>query len=204
VNADGAARQDPSGQAYWDHRYARRELLWSAEPNATAASVLADLPPGRALDVATGEGRMALWLARRGWAVRALDISDAGLAKARISAAAAGLDIAFEQADVTHHGLGNRRYDLVLVLYLHLPGQQLKGVLSAAADAVAAGGTLLVLGHDQDNLSRGVGGPQDPDVLYDTAVLGAATTGLQVQRLERVERVVASRTAVDTLLVARR
>ena len=57
----------------WDERYAASDLVWTAEPNRLAASLIVDLPAGRALDVAAGEGRMALWLASRGWHVQAPD-----------------------------------------------------------------------------------------------------------------------------------
>jgi ubiquinone/menaquinone biosynthesis C-methylase UbiE len=67
----------------WDRRYAAAELVWTAEPNRFAVAELQDLPPGRALDVAAGEGRNAVWLASRGWQVTAVDFSAAGLDKGR-------------------------------------------------------------------------------------------------------------------------
>lgn len=187
----------------WDARYAEAQQ-WSDEPNAVAAGILADLPAGRALDLAAGEGRMALWLAARGWQVTALDFSAVGLERGRSRADALGLRVDWQVADATTADLGDRRYDLVLVLYLHLPRSTLLPVLTRAAAAVAAGGRLLLLGHDRDNLVRGVGGPQDPDVLYDVDLLAAAAEGLVTERLEQVERVVGGATAVDTLLLARR
>ncbi len=82
-------RNDPQS---WDARYAGTDHVWSAEPNALAAELVADLPPGRALDLAAGEGRMALWLAARGWTVTALDFSAVGLAKGQARAEQDGLD----------------------------------------------------------------------------------------------------------------
>ena len=69
--------------ARWDERYAATDLLWSAEPNRFVAENLADLPPGRALDLAAGEGRNAIWLARRGWDVTAADFSQVALDRGR-------------------------------------------------------------------------------------------------------------------------
>jgi 2-polyprenyl-3-methyl-5-hydroxy-6-metoxy-1,4-benzoquinol methylase len=57
----------------WDERYTASELLWSATPNQFVAAELSDLAPGRAVDLAAGEGRNALWLAERGWHVTAVD-----------------------------------------------------------------------------------------------------------------------------------
>lgn len=189
--------------ADWDARYAGGRQ-WSDAPNALAASLLADVPPGRALDVAAGEGRMALWLASLGWQVTALDFSAAGLDRGRARAAERGLVVDWQVADVTSAELGDQDRDLVLVLYLHLPRPDLVAVLQRCADAVAPGGRLLVLGHDRDNLVRGVGGPPDASVLYDVELLRAAAGGLAVDRAEHVERPVGEQVAVDTLLVAHR
>jgi SAM-dependent methyltransferase len=187
----------------WDDRYAAAQQ-WSDEPNALAASLLADVPAGRALDVAAGEGRMALWLASRGWATTALDFSAVGLQRGRQRAEERGLQIDWQVADATTADLGEQAYDLVLVLYLHLARHVLPTVIARCARAVAPGGLLLVLGHDRDNLERGVGGPPDPEVLYDAELLRSAAAGLEVQRAEQVDRRVGEDTAIDTLLLARR
>lgn len=187
----------------WDSRYADGQQ-WSDEPNALAAQLLADLPPGRALDLAAGEGRMALWLARRGWQVTALDFSAVGLERGRARATQLDLSVDWQVADATTTDLGEVRFDLVLVLYLHLPRGAIEDVLRRCAAAVAEGGRLLVLGHDRDNLERGVGGPPDPDVLYDVELLRSAAQGLTVERAEQAQRQVADATAIDTLLLARR
>lgn len=187
----------------WDARYAAAPQ-WSDAPNALAAELLRDLPPGRALDVAAGEGRMALWLASLGWQITALDFSATGLERGRERAAQRGLEVDWRVADATAVDLGEGQYDLVLVLYLHLPPVPLVDVLQRCARAVAPGGRLLVLGHDRDNLLRGTGGPQDAALLYDVDTLRAAATGLVIERVEQVERPVDGRVAVDALLLARR
>jgi ubiquinone/menaquinone biosynthesis C-methylase UbiE len=187
----------------WDARYAAAQQ-WSDEPNALAASVIAELEPGRALDVAAREGRMALWLAARGWTVTALDFSAVGLDRGRRRAQVLGLQVDWQVADATSANLGEQAFDLVLVLYLHLPGTEMTAVLERCARAVAPGGVLLALGHDRDNVTRGVGGPPDVNVLYDVELLRAGAAELQVQRAEQVERAVGDRTATDTLLVAAR
>jgi SAM-dependent methyltransferase len=189
--------------AMWDERYASSGLVWSAEPNALAASLLGGLAPGRALDVAAGEGRMALWLAGQGWQVTALDFSAVGLEKGRSRADELGLLVDWRLADATTEDLGELAYDLVMVLYLHLPHRDLRDLLRRCARALAPGGHLLVIGHDKDNLLRGVGGPQDVALLYDTQLL--STPGdLQVLLLEQADRPVEGGVAVDTLLLATR
>jgi SAM-dependent methyltransferase len=185
----------------WDDRYAAAQQ-WSEAPNALASDLLSDRPPGRALDVAAGEGRMALWLASRGWTVTALDFSAVGLDRGRRRAHDLGLQIDWQVADATSADFGEQAFDLVLVLYLHLPRAQMPAVLARCARAVAPGGVLLALGHDRDNLTRGVGGPPDVDVLYDVDLLREGAAELRVRRAEQVERAVGDQTAIDTLLMA--
>ena len=67
----------------WDERYGTDELIWKAEPNRFLVEELDTLAPGRALDVACGEGRKPLWLAAKGWQVTAVDFSEPALAKGR-------------------------------------------------------------------------------------------------------------------------
>lgn len=186
----------------WDRRYAEARQ-WSVEPNRTAAELTAALPPGRALDVAAGEGRMALWLAAGGWEVEAIDFSAVGLRRGQENAPP-DAQVTWRVEDVLTADLGDAEFDLVLVLYLHLPRASLVDVLARSAAAVRPGGHLLVLGHDRENLTRGVGGPQDPDLLYDPELLGGAVRGWGTARLERIDRHADAGTAVDTLLFAQR
>jgi len=199
---------DTGEQAAWDERYSGPELVWGAGPNRFVADELAALPPGRAIDLGTGEGRNAIWLAERGWQVTAVDFSAAGLARAARLATERGVSARWVQADLLDYQPASAAYDLVLIAYLQLPSARLAGVLRAAAEAVAPGGTLLVIGHDRDNIARGYGGPQDSDRLYTAALITAGLTGLAVRRAEQVLRPVQTpageRTAIDTLVRAER
>jgi len=191
----------------WDARYAGDELLWHAEPNRFLVEATADLAPGSVLDVACGEGRNAVWLAEHGWRAQGVDFSPVALAKARKLAAARGVEVDWIEADV-RTWVPAARVDLVCVLYLHLPSADRRRVLRTAAGAVAPGGHLLVVGHDADNLAHGVGGPQDPDVLFRAVdvVESLEGSGLVVERAEQVRRPVATdegtRDALDALVRA--
>lgn len=153
----------------WDERYSAAELLWRADPNEWVRKRARRLPAGRALDLAAGEGRNAVWLASRGWAVTAVDFSQVGLDKARRleqhRAGPGAHPVRWVLADVVDFA-PEGAFDLVLVVYLHLPPQQRAEVLQRAAGALAPGGRLLVVGHHRDNLTDGTGGPQDPELLY--------------------------------------
>jgi SAM-dependent methyltransferase len=183
----------------WDRKYAEKALLWSATPNRFLVSEAGGLAPGRALDLACGEGRNAIWLAELGWRVTAVDFSEVAIAKALERAAREGAEVDFVCADLLDFEPEADAYDLVVVLYLQLPAGERQLVLSRAASALAHGGTLLLVGHDLSNLTEGVGGPDDPDVLYTPDDIVAELPGLEIEKAERVFRDVedADQPAID-------
>jgi SAM-dependent methyltransferase len=175
--------------AEWDERYRASELVWSAGPNQFVEAELADLPPGRALDLAAGEGRNAIWLARRGWDVTAVDFSQAGLDKGRVLAD--GLEIEWVCADATTWTT-EPSYDVCLLAYLQLVGPERRAAVRNGYASLRTGGTFFLVAHDSTNLTEGTGGPQDPSVLMTAedvlADLGGET--FEVHRAGRVPRVV--------------
>lgn len=172
----------------WNARYGAEDVVWGLEPNLFVAEHLADLPPGRALDLACGEGRNAVWLAARGWDVTGVDFSDVALAKAAELAASRGVHVDWVVADVLEYEPEPRAFDLVAMLYLQLPREELLHAVRSAVGAVAPGGTLLVLAHDTTNLTAGYGGPKDASVLYTAADLVPELLELEVERAEAVGR----------------
>jgi SAM-dependent methyltransferase len=191
----------------WDDRYRGTDLVWSAAPNRWVAEQAAALTPARALDLACGEGRNSIFLAQRGWDVTGVDFSGEAIAKARRLALALQppLAIDWRRADATEFDEPTS-YDLAMLVYLQLPAPQRRAAIRAAWQALRPGGVLLVIAHHSDNLTIGVGGPQDPAVLYTQADvltdLTAADATYMTQRAERVERPVEGqdRAALDTLV----
>lgn len=199
----------------WDAKYAARELLWSEGPNRFLPPEAEELPPGRALDLACGEGRNANWLAERGWTVTAVDFSPVALGRGRAKAEQRGVAarVEYVEADLLAYEPAPHAYDLVLVFYLQLPQHEREAVWAKAAAALAPGGTLVVVGHHARNLAEGTGGPSSPAVLYAhdevAEALGPRGAGLHVERAEAVLRPVegddgVTRQAVDALVRARR
>jgi SAM-dependent methyltransferase len=197
--------------AGWNERYAGTDLVWSAGPNVFVEAICSPLAPGRALDLAAGEGRNALWLAERGWEVTAVDFSSVGLDKALRAAEARDVRLETEVADLTSYVPTSEGYDLVLIVYLHLGAAELPLIIEGAARAVAPGGRLVVVGHDVENLERGTGGPQMAEVLTTVPGVLAALEpmGLAIDRAEVAERPViaangSAAVALDTVVVGRR
>jgi len=195
--------------AFWDERYRTAELIWSETPNQFLVSETADLTPGRALDVACGEGHNAIWLAEQGWTASGTDFSAVGLEKARALAGQRGVVVGFELHDSTTWTPPARSFDLVCVFYLQLPEPERSAALVNAMAGVAVGGTVLIVAHDVDNLAHGVGGPQSADVLYSVDEVAdlVRSSGFDLVKAHQVFREVRTPSgetarAIDTLVRA--
>ena len=185
--------------AGWDERYRATSLVWGAEPNRWVAAHLSELIPGRALDLACGEGRNALWLASRGWSVIAVDFSSVAIEKARALSA----DVDWVCADALTY-VPPAPVDLTVLCYLQLAADERRRAVQRAVQALRPGGTLFVVGHDSRNLHEGTGGPQDPAVLFTAAdIADDAGPAIEVVHAESVLRPVegADRPAIDALLL---
>lgn len=139
----------PSGSAAdWDHRYSG-EPVWSGNPNGSLVAEVADLATGRALDVGAGEGGDAIWLAEQGWKVTASDISARALSRIGAEAERRDLSITCELSDANaREPFARGGFDLVSAAYASIPRTpDLRGVRNVL-DAVAPGGTLVILSHD--------------------------------------------------------
>lgn len=200
-------RQPTLTEAEWNLRYDRKDLIWKSEPSAALVEYAAHLASGRALDIAAGEGRNALWLAQQGWAVTAVDFSSVALEKARGFAADRGVAdrMSFETVDVTTYMPETGGYDLVIMMYLHLPWHDMESAVTSATQAVRTGGTFILLAHDETNPMEGFGGPQRPDLLYGPEKIAQAIDDrLDILQAKRQKRQVGQRVAIDCLVVARR
>ena len=189
----------------WDARYADSERVWSLGPNQFVEAALADLPPGRAVDLAAGEGRNAVWLASRGWDVTAVDFSRVALERGRATAPDAG--VTWVCADVLTWQSGAEPYDLAVLAYLQLEASGRRKAARTAFDCLRPGGTFFLVAHDSSNLTEGTGGPQDPSVLMtaDDVLADLGDASYDVVEASRVERRVAGpdgteRTAYDALV----
>ncbi|MFJ9174990.1 class I SAM-dependent methyltransferase [Streptomyces sp. NPDC102360] len=138
----------------WDERYRAADQLFSGNPNGVLVAEVGELPPGRALDVGCGEGGDALWLARRGWQVTAVDVSEVALRRA----AAAGADVegrvSWSRADLAVTPPPAGAFDLVTVQYFPLLRSAGLAAARGLVDAVAPGGTLLFVTHALADLAH--------------------------------------------------
>jgi len=189
----------------WELEYGRPDRAPAQRPGRLLVEATEGLAPGRALDLACGEGRNAAWLVARGWRVTAVDFSAEALRRAQ----RLGADVDWHQADVREVGIAEGAYDLVVLAYLHLPPDAMRAMLARAAGGVSPGGRLVVIGHHVDNHEHGCGGPSNPAVLHDPERIGAALDGFQVERADRIAHPSTPEhggtgTAIDSLVVARK
>ncbi|GGO24131.1 methyltransferase [Microbispora rosea subsp. aerata] len=165
-------------EAAWEERYRSRPAVWSGRPNPQLVAEAAGLPAGRALDVGSGEGADAVWLAERGWRVTGVDISATALKRAAGHAADAGAEVAgrieWLHADLRDHALPEGAYDLVSAQYMHLPGEARRELFARLAAAVAPGGTLLIVGHDPSDLLTTARRMHFPHMMYTAGEIAAS------------------------------
>ncbi|RFA21148.1 class I SAM-dependent methyltransferase [Subtercola boreus] len=154
---------DLGEQREWDARYADLSQLWSGRPNATLISEATSLNPGRVLDVGCGEGADALWLSEQGWQVTALDVSKVALDRAESEAAARGQHVTWLHAGLLEAGIEPGSFDLVSAQYPALARTAGDLAEHALLDAVAPGGTLLVVHHPRATTDEAAKHGFDPD-----------------------------------------
>jgi SAM-dependent methyltransferase len=182
--------RDQFTAAFWDERYGSSERIWSGEPNAVLVAEVADLAPGTALDVGSGEGGDAVWLAARGWRVTAIDVSRVALERVAARAAAEGVADRVTTAVVDLYADPvPGAHDLVTAHFMQLPGADRPAIFRGLAGAVAPGGTLLLVGHDPEGMPPEAHEHHPADMFATAgelvAELGDALDGWTVEVAER-------------------
>ena len=183
----------------WNERYASKPILWAVDPAPFLSGELADRPAGRALDLGAGEGRTTLWLAEHGWQVTAVDFSDVALERGRQRADALGVGEAVEWicADLLDYDPAGGSYDLVLLMFIHLPPADRRRLLGRSAATLNPGGMILVVGYHPAEAPEDAPAGRMPN-RFTPAEIVAELEGLRIERAERLELP----DAVDTIVRA--
>jgi SAM-dependent methyltransferase len=152
----GLTRFGSAAQAdEWDARYSEHgRAMWSGRPNGRLLVEVGDLTPGRALDIGCGEGADAIWLARRGWTVTGIDISEVAVDQARAAAELAGAAVEWICGVVLRTALPASWFDFVSMQYPALPKAAGEAAVRTLLDTVRPGGLLLAVYHDLDDEHR--------------------------------------------------
>jgi SAM-dependent methyltransferase len=198
---------DDERRRHWDERHSGGDFEGRG-PNPVLAEAVSRLAPGAAIELACGSGTNAVWIARRGWRTTAVDWSPVGLANGKATADAAGVTVEWLERDLFAWQPEPLTYDLVAIVYLHMPPEERSPIYAAAAAAVAPGGRLVIVGHDRQHGIEGQPGP-DENCLFTTDELGrellAEDPQLTVERAEVVRRIpLPDHGPIDALLVIQR
>ncbi|MHA7154784.1 SAM-dependent methyltransferase [Arthrobacter sp. TMN-50] len=199
-------------QTYWDGIYNERPMIWSGKPNPQLVTEAADLTPGAALDVGSGEGADANWLARHGWTVTAVDISQVALARGAANAASdaeSAARITWTRQDLLQWAPPESSFDLISAQFMQLPKEEREPLFTRLAAAVAPGGILLVVGHHPTDMESGAHRPPRPGLFYTAEevalLLDPERWEIMIESRERIQNHDgASFTIHDTVLRARR
>ena len=172
----------------WNERFGGKDYLFGTEPADFVRRVASDLPPGRLLSVADGEGRNSVFLAGLGHQVTAMDGSEVGVAKARRLAEAKGVSVDFQVADIASWDWTAKAYDAVLGVFIQFAGPALRAEIFAGMKAaLRPGGLLLLHGYTPAQLAHGTGGPRAVENLYTEALLQEAFADMEILTLRTHE-----------------
>jgi SAM-dependent methyltransferase len=167
---------------HWNARFAAEDYFFGTEPNRFLREHAALLPKrGRVLAVADGEGRNGVWLAERGLDVLSIDFSPVALAKSRKLAAARGISLAIEEADLNSWVWPPARFDAVVAIFIQFAGPALRDrIFAGIKRALKPGGLLLLQGYRPKQLEYKTGGPPLVENFYTEELLRAAFADFEI------------------------
>jgi SAM-dependent methyltransferase len=172
----------------WDERYSAAEYAYGTKPNEFLEAKVSSIPKGEVLSLAEGEGRNAVFLAKQGYSVTAVDASLVGLNKARKLAEENGVVVEFIHADLAEFDLGENRWDGIVSIFCPLPSSVRKQLYKKVEAGLKRGGVFLLEAYTPDQLKHGTGGGNTVDVMQTTESLSLELTGLKFGHLIELER----------------
>jgi SAM-dependent methyltransferase len=176
----------------WNERYAETFASYGTKPNDFLHEVADRIPDGPVLCLAEGEGRNAVFLAEKGHAVTAVDLSDVGLANAAKLAAERGVEITTVLADLADYDPGEACWAGIVSIWAHVPPAVRTRLHAACVRALRPGGALVLEAYTPRQLDRpGKGGPSSAALLMTPDDLREELSGLRFERCGEVDRDVA-------------
>ncbi|MDF7801051.1 class I SAM-dependent methyltransferase [Pontiellaceae bacterium B1224] len=149
----------------WDERYKTEDYVYGLEPNDFLLENVDQLKPGSVLCLAEGEGRNAVFLAKQGFDVTAMDGSSVGLEKAQRLASENEVEITTVHADLNEFTIEPNAWDNIISIFCHIPPPLREKVHAASAAGLTKGGVLLLEAYTPKQLEFGTGGPPVEELL---------------------------------------
>jgi len=172
----------------WDERYSAEGFAYGTKPNEFLEAYASHIPKGEVLSLAEGEGRNAVFLARQGYKVTAVDASIVGLNKARKLAEENGVDVQFIHADLADYDLGEDRWDGIVSIFVPLPSALRKQLYKRVEAGLKRNGVFLIEAYTPNQLKHGTGGGNSADVMQTKESLSLELAGLKFKHLVELER----------------
>ena len=174
----------------WDKEYDREEYVYGKFPNDFLKSHYEAIPKGKVLMLAEGEGRNAVFLAKLGYSVTAVDISSVGLKKAEKLAKENDVVIETICADLEEFDLGDSKWDGIISIYCHLPLTLRQSLYKRIERAIKPSGVFFLEGYRPEQLNYKTGGPPVASMMITKETLVNELPNLVFSHLETLERVV--------------
>ncbi|MEG4281384.1 class I SAM-dependent methyltransferase [Microcoleus sp. MON1_C1] len=172
----------------WDERYSVEEYAYGTSPNKFLEANVSSIPKGKVLSLAEGEGRNAVFLAKQGYSVTAVDASLVGLNKARKLAEDNGVIVEFIHTDLAEYDLGENKWDGIVSIFCPLPSSIRKQLHKKVEVALKQNGVFLLEAYTPDQLKYGTGGGNSVDVMQSKESLSLELAGLKFKHLIELER----------------
>lgn len=172
----------------WDERYSADEYAYGKAPNRFLEENFSSIPKGKVLSLAEGEGRNAVFLAKQGYSVTAVDGSSVGLKKAEKLAAENNVRIECIQADLAEFDLGQNKWEGIVSIYCPLPSVVRKEIYKKVILALKQNGVFFLEAYTPDQIGKGTGGGSDADTMQSKQSLSAELAGLEFKHLIELER----------------
>jgi len=179
---------------FWDGRYAEPGFTYGVEPNEFLASMVSEIPSGPVLSLGEGEGRNAVFLAKRGYDVTAVDQSAVGLEKVRRLAEENGVTVNTVQADLAEFNIVPTSWSAIISIFCHLPAVIRLPLHSAVVSGLVKRGLFIIESFTPEQAGRDTGGPPEPDTLVSLKQLRSELTPLEIIHGSEMERNVRSGT----------
>ncbi|MPY22999.1 class I SAM-dependent methyltransferase [Shewanella psychropiezotolerans] len=172
----------------WDQRYSTLKYAYGTTENDFLRSNIQSIPKGKILSLGEGEGRNAVYLAKAGYSVTAVDSSIVGLNKAKALAKINGVSIEVVHADLTEYDLGENQWDGIISIFCPLPSTIRKSLHTKIQSALKADGAFLVEAYTPEQVLRNTGGGKCVDVFQTKQTLTDELNGLTIQYLAELQR----------------
>jgi SAM-dependent methyltransferase len=172
----------------WDQRYSADEYIYGKDPNEFLANAVGNIPKGKVLCVAEGEGRNAVFLAEHGYEVVAVDSSSVGLGKAAKLAQDRGVSIQTIVCDLAHFDIDPQSWDGVVSIFAHVPPQVRRQLHKRIVSGLRPGGVLILEAYRPDQLKYKTGGPPTAEFMMTLESLEEELQGLNFEYAVELDR----------------